>query len=295
MVIIALILVPSDDGPSRLPSPCSPIDFRNYRASPTPPPSPTPASTGRPTAVKRGRQPESTSGEDIDDDDYVPSRRVSAGRKHKRGSAVGSTRHGGRPRPRRTKRPRIKEEEAEDIDCHVEDVGNDGGHDKPFRLDIVTCQWQGCGQTVKRLYIVRHIEKTHLATRKDEDSGDKKCKIECLWAHGRKLHTIERDSLRQHIHSAIGTAYLCRCFCWTTKAAIKKKAQILKDTRSGKKLKKARKADEKAPVQPQLDAEKVWGPCLALYSQLWRLNGHIKGTHKGEDYRQTSASAMLLD
>ena len=308
----------SDDGSSRLPSPSSPIDFSKYRPTSSLPPSPTPAETGRLTTAKRRRQSDSTSGEDTgdddddDDDDYVPSRKLPARRTYKRDSTAGSSRdHGQR---RRAKRPRIKVEEAEDVDR----AQAAGGNDKPFSLNVVQCRWQGCGEDVERLHIWHHIKQKHLATRRGEKNSEKTAQVECLWPHGSGPHTLQHDSMPQHIHSKIGTAYLCRCFCWTTKKNIKTRAKTLQDIRagilrvdnSGNKDKKEAEGtktlqDACAGVQgdktsqnncqKKAEREMVWGPCLVLYSQLWRLNSHIKTMHKGENHEQTYQSAMLLD
>ena len=238
--------------------------------------------------MKRRRRSDSASGEDTDDDDYVPYRRSSARRRHKHGSSSDDTRGGEHSRPRRAKRRRVKAEGAEDLDL-AEDADDEYDDSKPFGLDIVKCQWQGCGETVKRLHIWHHIEKRHLARPGDELGEEKRCTIECLWAgdcRKTKPHAMQRDSLRQHIHSTIGTAYLCRCFCWTTEAQIEERAQKLRDKRAGRVSTKQQK--------PATGDKEVWGPCLRLYSQVWRLNKHIASSHKGE-CETTSKIAMLLD
>lgn len=275
---MSIILVSSDSGRSGLPLPSSPMKFQMPTAPANPPPSP--VLTQKSRGVKRPRPvAESEEDEDIaDDEEYVPPRWASVPQKRKRAPAVKSAQDGGRPRM--ANRQCVKHEEEEDHTAADDFEGP----------NMVVCQWRGCGQSVSRLRISHHIGETHLAIPRGEKAGDKQRRVRCQWVGCKKEgpHEVKHESLRKHIHTAMRTAYVCRCFCWTTERLLERQRKMVMAKREGKTLRLPK-------VEPQPGESKVWGPCLRIYAQLWRLNYHIQESHPGESKRLSSETAMLLD
>lgn len=263
------------NGCSGLPSPSSPVNFGTQFATASPQSSP--VATQKSRGTKR-RQPTETESEEDSaaDEDYVPSRKASATRKRK----PAQTRNGGRPR--KVKRQYVKAEDTED------DMPSDTG--SPEGPNTVICRWQNCGATVERLRIWHHVE-AHLAVPRGEKGGEKQCRVQCLWVGCNVKpgpHSMNYESLRKHIHSAASTGYLCPYYCRATERMREYRRKVVEAKRAGK-TQKLKKPKEKA------GEPKIWGPCLHVYSQLWRLNDHIEQLHPGKQDRLTSNTAMLLD
>ncbi|KAH9925975.1 uncharacterized protein B0H18DRAFT_1104542 [Fomitopsis serialis] len=77
------------------------------------------------------------------------------------------------------------------------------------------CKWAGCNESFARRDLPQHVKSAHVVVPPDYQGKPGRYDVVCLWEDcpdrmdGAATHTVRMENLKKHIHSAMGTRYLC--------------------------------------------------------------------------------------
>ncbi|TFY64840.1 hypothetical protein EVJ58_g2359 [Rhodofomes roseus] len=147
---------------------------------------------------------------EADDEDYVPEGSSAAlQRTRKRRAPIDA---GQDKEPRASKRRRVKAVPPVGPETTIANAADAGEGSSP---SSIACKWEGCNKFLARKDLPQHVKRDHVVVPQEYQGKPGRYDVVCLWRDcpdrvaGAADHTVRLENLKKHLHSAIGTRYLC--------------------------------------------------------------------------------------